>query len=56
MEEKRSTVEQPTDIELQPPTYQPKKVELEEEQDMPGWSFEQVKATFFKPFRVKECD
>ena len=56
MEEKRPTPEPPTDVELKPSTYQPTKAEQEETQDMPGWSLKQVKATFFKPFRVKECD
>lgn len=52
----RPPVEQPTEVEMKPSTYQPSKAEQEEEQDMPGWSLEKVKATFFKPFRVKECD
>ena len=53
---KRPTTEPPTDVELKPSTYQPTKEEKEETQDMPGWSLEAVKASFFKPFRVKECD
>ncbi len=53
MPEERPTVEQPTEIELKPSTYQPNKAEQEETQDMPGWSLEQVKAAFFRPFRVK---
>lgn len=56
MPEERPTVEQPTDIELKPSTYQPTKAEKEETQDMPGWSLEQVTAAFFRSFRAKECD
>ena len=48
--------EKPTEIALKPSTYQPTKAEKEETQDMPGWSLEKVKAAFFRPFRVKECD
>lgn len=43
----------PTDIELKPSTYQPTKAEQEEEQDMPEWSLEKVRAAFMRPFRVK---
>ena len=52
MEEKRPAAD-PTPLTLKPSTYQPNKAELEEEQDMPGWSLEQVREAFFRPFRVK---
>ena len=56
MKDEQTTVDQPTDITLQPSTYQPNKAEQEEVQDMPDWSLEQVRAAFFRPFQVKECD
>lgn len=37
-----------------PPTdYQLSKVELEEEFDMPGMSFKELREAFFRPFRFK---
>ncbi len=56
MGKKQPGIEQPTDIMLQPSTYQPSKAEQEETQDMPNWSLEKIRAAFFRPFRAKECE
>ena len=49
----RPPVEQPTEVEMKPSTYQPNKAEKEEEQDMPGWAMEKVRAAFMRTFHVK---
>ena len=41
-----------TPLELAPTDYQPSEAELEEEFDMPGMSLDEIRATFFRPFRV----
>lgn len=50
---KRHAAEEPRTLPLPPPGYQPSKAELEEEIDMPGLSDEEVRETFFRPFRFE---
>jgi len=38
---------------MPPPGYQPSRAELEEEFDMPGLSEQEMRQTFFRPFRFK---
>ena len=46
----------PVEVEMKPPTYQPSKVEQEEEFDMPGMTDEQIRAAFMRPIKVKNED
>ena len=41
----------PRDMTLPPKDYQPNKAEMEEEIDMPGMSDQELRETFFRPFR-----
>lgn len=41
----------PVDLPMPPKGYQPSKAEQEEEIDMPGMSDDQLRETFFRPFR-----
>ena len=41
----------PRTITLPPADYQPSKAEMEEEIDMPGMDDEQIRRTFFRPFK-----
>lgn len=50
---KRRADQEPRTLPLPPPGYQPSKAEIEEEFDMPGLTDEQVRETFFRPFRFK---
>ncbi len=43
----------PAEIDMPPSSYQPSKVEFEEEIDMPGWSLDQVHDTFMRPFMAR---
>ena len=50
-----SHVPEPRDLSMPPEGYQPSKANQEEEFDMPGMSDQQIRETFFRPFRfVKE--
>ena len=44
-------IPEPVDLLMPPKDYQPSKAEQEEEIDMPGMSDEQLRETFFRPFR-----
>lgn len=50
---KRRPAEEPRTLPLPPPGYQPSRAELEEEFDMPGLTDEEVRETFFRPFRFE---
>lgn len=52
---KRRAAQEPRTLPMPPPGYQPSKAELEEEFDMPGLSDEQVRETFFRPFRFERA-
>lgn len=41
----------PVDLPMPPAGYQPSKAEQEEEIDMPGMTDQQLRETFFRPFR-----
>ena len=45
-------IPEPTLLELAPTDYQPSKVELEEEFDMPGMTMAEVREVFRRPFRI----
>ena len=47
------SIPEPREIELPPRGYQPRKAELEAEVDMPGMTDEQVRKTFFRPFKFQ---
>lgn len=49
---KRRAAQEPRTLPLPPPGYQPSKAELEEEIDMPGLSDQEMRETFFRPFRI----
>ena len=51
-EQKRREEQEPREIELPPVGYQPTKAELEEEMDMPGLSFDQIRNVLSKPVRI----
>ncbi len=53
-DKKKHTLPKPTSIELKSSQYYPKKAEKEVETDMPGMTDDQLRDTFFKPFKVKE--
>ena len=42
------------EVDLKSSSYQPSKAVMDEEIDMPGWSFDQVRETFMRPFMAKE--
>ena len=44
-------IPEPRTVTLPPKEYQPSKVEMEEEFDMPEMSEQQLRETFFRPFR-----
>lgn len=46
----------PTSIKLKSSQYQPKKAEKEVETDMPGMTDDELRDTFFKPFKIEEED
>lgn len=48
---KRRAAQKPRTLPLPPPGYQPSKAELEEEFEMPGLSEEEMRQTFFQPFK-----
>ena len=45
-------IPEPRTVTLPPKDYQPSKAELEEEIDMPGMSDEEIRRTFFRPFKI----
>ena len=50
-------IPEPRTIPLPPSDYQPSKAEMEEEFDMPGMSDEEIRRTFFRPFKfVRESE
>ena len=49
---KRRPAQEPRTLPLPPPGYQPSRAELEEKFDMPGLTDEQVRETFFRPFKI----
>ena len=49
---RRVPIPEPRDLPMPPDGYQPSKEEQEEEIDMPGMSEQQLRDTFFRPFRV----
>ncbi len=51
---RKAKIPPPRDIELRPAAHQPSRAELREEHDMPGMTDEQIRDTFFRPFRVTE--
>ena len=48
---KRRAALEPRKLPMPPPGYQPSKAEIEEESDMPGLSDQEMRETFFRPFR-----
>ncbi len=46
-------IPEPRTITLKDRRYQPSKAELNEEIDMPGMSEDELRDTFFRPFKVK---
>ena len=44
----------PVEVDMKPSSYQPSKAELEEEIDMPGWSFDQVREDFLRSFVTRD--
>ena len=48
---KRRSVQEPRTLPFPPPGHQPSKAELEEEFDMPGLTDQEMRDTFFRPFR-----
>lgn len=53
---RRQRVPEPKKATLPPKDYQPGKAELEEEFDMPGMSFKQMREAFFRPFRFERSE
>ena len=51
---KKAEVKCPVAVDLKPSSYQPSKAEMEEEIDMPGWSLDQVRETFMRPFVAED--
>ncbi|MCY3628033.1 MAG: hypothetical protein OXG88_10390 [Gammaproteobacteria bacterium] len=51
---KKTEIPKPVSIELKSSQYQPKKAEKEIETDMPEMSDDQLRDTFFRPFKIKE--
>jgi len=49
----KTPIPEPRTITVKDSQYQPRKAELEEEIDMPGMSEEELRDTFFRPFKVK---
>jgi len=49
----KATLPAPVEVDMKPSSYQPSKAEMEEEIDMPGWSRDQVRETFMRPFVPK---
>ena len=49
----RQRIPEPQTVTMPPTDYQPSKAELEEEFDMPGMSFKELREAFFWPFRFK---
>jgi len=50
---RKNPIPEPRTITVKDRRYQPSKAELEEEIDMPGMSEEELRDTFFRPFKVK---
>ena len=48
---KRVPISEPVELPMPPGGYQPSKADMEEEIDMPDMSDEQLRKTFFRPFR-----
>lgn len=49
-ETRQAKLPDPVEVDVKPHTYQPSKAEMEEEIDMPGWSLDQVREVFMRPF------
>ena len=49
----KAKLPKPVEVNMKPSSYQPTKAEMEEEFDMPGWSLDQVRETFMRPFVAK---
>lgn len=49
-ETRQAKLPDPVEVDVKPHTYQPNKAEMEEEIDMPGWSLDQVREVFMRPF------
>ena len=50
----KAALPDPVRVEMKPSSYQPCKAEMEETIDMPGWSLDQVRDTFMRPFMAKK--
>ena len=48
----RQEISEPVTITLLGTDFQPSKADMEEEFDMPGMSLDEIRAMFFRPFRV----
>ena len=55
-DKKKHPIPEPTSIKLKSSQYQPKKAEKEVETDMPGMTDDELRDTFFKPFKIEEED
>ncbi|MDE2673934.1 MAG: hypothetical protein OXH65_02370 [Paracoccaceae bacterium] len=56
MTKKKHPIPEPTSIKLKSSRYQPKKAEKEVEIDMPGMTDDELRDTFFRPFKIEEED
>ncbi len=46
----KAELPEPVAVRMKPSSYQPTKAEMEEEFDPPGWTEEQVRRVFMRPF------
>lgn len=44
----------PVEVDMKPSSYQPTKAEMEEKFNTPGWSLDQVRNVFMRPFVTKK--
>ena len=52
----RQELPEPVTITLPHKDFQPSKADMEREYDMPGLSLDEIRATFFRPFKIVRED